>query len=497
MCLKNPDIYTLWNIRRQAFNANNWSKDIYQERLLKELTLTENCLRENPKSYSAWHHRHWVIDHLPDINWKAELALCTKYLNMDDRNFHCWNYRQYLVTKAGVPDAEEFEFSTAKILNNFSNYSSWHYRSKILSKMFPDESGELPIQIEKHKEELDLVMNATFTDPNDSSAWFYQRWLLDYHNVSTCAFWRAQITNSEITAVFHKEVSIDPMTTFLKIQDNKIPLIWKSYGDKKFSKLWSATFSEPLSIFRNVDMIQFHFEGTSYSFRPSNQVQTWIAESTGLRIIKDNSQFKEQLDNYKQLSEMEPNNKWALLTRIFLMKNIDPIAYHQNILNDISALSKIDKLRSNYFNDLRSRYALDFVLHHLIRGTDIEVESKIDFSGLDLTMFYNEQYCSFLEEVNLNSNKLGNSLYRLQTLQNCRKLSLSNNDIKTLKSFPTLKKLEYLSLQNNDLLSVDEIIDVVKRHDLKILDIRDNPVNKSNNISRISNISPTLEIIKN
>lgn len=54
--------------------------------------------------------------------------------------------------KAGISDAEEFDFSTTKILNNFSNYSSWHYRSKILSKMFPDETGELPIRADKHKE---------------------------------------------------------------------------------------------------------------------------------------------------------------------------------------------------------------------------------------------------------------------------------------------------------------------------------------------------------
>ena len=65
---------------------------------------------------------------------------------------HCWDYRHFIVKKSNVPDIEEFEFSTSKILNNFSNYSSWHYRSKLLSKMFPDDTKQLPIRADKYKE---------------------------------------------------------------------------------------------------------------------------------------------------------------------------------------------------------------------------------------------------------------------------------------------------------------------------------------------------------
>lgn len=49
---------------------------------------------------------------------------------------HCWNYREFIVQKAGISPEEEFKFATTKILNNFSNYSSWHYRSRLLSKIF-------------------------------------------------------------------------------------------------------------------------------------------------------------------------------------------------------------------------------------------------------------------------------------------------------------------------------------------------------------------------
>lgn len=65
---------------------------------------------------------------------------------------HCWDYREFVVQKAGISNEEEFEFSTTKILNNFSNYSSWHYRSRILTKMFGTSSEEIPIVDDKYRE---------------------------------------------------------------------------------------------------------------------------------------------------------------------------------------------------------------------------------------------------------------------------------------------------------------------------------------------------------
>lgn len=97
------------------------------------------------------------------------MKLCDKMLMMDERNFHCWNYRlmtALLYLKEIPSRLESQEASTAAeveflkkecemaeklIKKNFSNYSAWHYRSKLMPEMYTRVPNEGPYLIPLEK----------------------------------------------------------------------------------------------------------------------------------------------------------------------------------------------------------------------------------------------------------------------------------------------------------------------------------------------------------
>lgn len=489
MLLQNPDIYTLWNIRREVFTISNWNEKHLKDHYQNELTLTENCLKENPKSYYVWYQRVWIINFVGDCDWKKELTLCTKCLNLDERNFHCWNYRKFVVQKAGISSEEELKFSTTKILYNLSNYSSWHYRSRLLSNKFSNLDQK---QIDDtKKDELELIMNATFTDPSESSVWFYQRWLLDKHEFHPILS-QALIIDNNVILFVNQNIPIESICVQINNENESIQ--WKSWPKTKFSKLWFGKFEKQLNEIKD---IQIKIEETFYPLYCSNQ--KWIYKRRKYKSCYNKDQLLEQLSSYKQLSAMEPNNKWAHLTAILLMRKIDFVKFYEDILANLNILVNIDPLRFNYYKDLRSKYVIDYKLYKI---WDIEedqgIRLEIDLSGLNLTTLSNSEYLSFFEEINLGANSLTDSLHQLSFLQNCKKLSLSSNQLKSLKQFPILDNLEVLSLRNNELKNCDEILQLLVKHKLKSLDLRENPVcNMEELQTNIAQISPNLQLYIN
>lgn len=83
----NPDLSTLWNIRRECIlemtkDASEPDTALFD----RDLGFTETCLQVQPKSYGAWHHRVWILENCPSPDWDREVKLCTIYLKKDERN---------------------------------------------------------------------------------------------------------------------------------------------------------------------------------------------------------------------------------------------------------------------------------------------------------------------------------------------------------------------------------------------------------------------------
>ncbi len=132
------------------------------------MTGTLNCLGKNPKSYGAWHHRAWCLQRMASPDWDKEISLCDMCLKQDERNFHCWDHRVFVVKARGGGLESELEFADSKVMANQSNYSAWHYRSTLLPKVRPakedDRDGRgIGISMKQWEAELDLVLSSLYT----------------------------------------------------------------------------------------------------------------------------------------------------------------------------------------------------------------------------------------------------------------------------------------------------------------------------------------------
>lgn len=442
--VSNPDIYTLWNLRKEILlTFKDRSHDDLACLLSNEMHLTEICLRENPKSYAAWYHRLWLLDNMPYPDLEKELFLCTKYLKLDERNFHCWDYRRAVVARLHLAPSEELDYTTVKIEENFSNYSSWHYRSKLLPLVFPDPSGLRPVDEPTHLKELELVQAACFTDPSDSSSWFYLRWLLGRPTTNLGPV-QAFLANNKIICVFSRCVSLpQPWTPYEKSR-----IIWTRslHDDEESENEMSFTLEYGEGLVENITINH----GKVWSIRPAFDPTV----SPALMSILCST-----LDSSNQLLDLEPESKWTLLTSIVLMQAIDKKVYKGKILERLDLLIKYDQSRTNYYNDIRSKFIMEEVLEEL----DITSEQVV-LSNLSLTSLHHTHYLAFASVIDLSNNYLKRSLHLLSTLINCKVLILDSNSLETLEGFPVLPSLKKLSICGNNLASSETIIPFVKNN---------------------------------
>lgn len=232
----NPEVYSIWNYRRRILLDNllpNAASTNDQQLIIdKELGLVLELLRDHPKVYWIFNHRYWCLMITPNPDWSREELLVQKLLAADERNFHGWNCRRFVIEmiesqwKISRVD-RELEYSKAAIYANLSNFSAYHHRTLYFERLILEKQRQLESstessdtsrndqdttdgsseqqkdesiigisqiiqkntdkvvesQLAKFKreslnEELKMAQRAIFTDPDDDSIWYYFFWLL-------------------------------------------------------------------------------------------------------------------------------------------------------------------------------------------------------------------------------------------------------------------------------------------------------------------------------
>ncbi|KAH8295243.1 hypothetical protein KR018_009089 [Drosophila ironensis] len=376
-----------------------------------ELNLTEQCLMVNPKSYNAWHHRCWTLEQNPRADWQRELLLCNKYLKYDERNFHTWDYRRFVTAKAAVPAAEELDFCTEKIKVNFSNYSSWHHRSLLLPQLYPNARRDRPMSESKLQQELEMVLTAAFTDPNDSSAWFYQRWLLGSG---------AQLDRPPRVVAFRVGAAGAVLALDKPVRDLNVLPIDLGDGEQRWplqgwqsvdgGTAWKCQQSFAYGSCRayslklldqEVDLLPVAgSEEGLFFFEPPH-----VAGSCSNELL---TELQAQLKSCLDLLEFEPDSKWTLLTSALLMRAIDVSSNHEQSLKHLVKLEKVDALRQGYYRDLAARWVLEFELARWPKAADFPRKFELAEKTAIASLPYG-QYLVIADELKL-SRKLGDEL---------------------------------------------------------------------------------------
>lgn len=406
----------------------------------------------------------------PDFD--NEIRLCTLALQKDCRNFHCWNHRRFVVQIAGIDIQKEIDFTENKIRENFSNFSSWFQRSALLCHAVGRNQTDAS---ELWDKEYKFVENAIFTDPTDQSAWFYHKWL------SSTRMGELTTENASYSPDTSIELVIwNRKRHFVVIRFNRalescpeLSIILPDGAAQPFVGTDASRTGElhPYFVMAEIsgDNITIVFKGVCFAIKGDADIvvrRKERADSNSKPMLKP-----ENLENLRQLLELEPENKWVKLA-------LTPFA--DDAQASLLKLAELDACRTNYYKDQASDETLRHILdplssscsavitsHHLTRIISCQKMSHIRFLDLSkneltvLTRAFNELFC--LETLLLTDNHVSLIVKGFE-LCSLRTLSLVNNKIRSpqvLDGLASCPNLQLVYLFGNPCTRVPSLMDKV------------------------------------
>ncbi|KAF8570563.1 hypothetical protein P879_06912 [Paragonimus westermani] len=553
---KCAEMTTLWNYRREIlkhmFVSLGYPNDKVGSLLDHELSLTANCLTNFPKSYAIWHHRVWVMRNHVSPSWASEIEFCNSALKLDERNFHCWDYRRFVVSQGKIPTTSELLYTEESIGMNMSNYSAWHYRSELLSSSHPSSDTSLPVspppsQIVDYSTdsfgdasipaaELELVHNAIYTDPNDQSPWFYYWWLLGrgirkaylrelyisrplsrivivftsakarsaleqldvsikvtapstahlFVTVDALGGWQSAL-NENVSAVWWLPISPDLISSFAPVNNQEefesdslhfdVSVCIRNIGNSHESKVCTNPFCPPDHLFcLHCTLVSTQNESlTRVDLDPLRLLNPVISPTN------EPSTLSALLDNIRDLVEMEPKNKWALLTYIDLLRFVHPSGSIEDINRALDTLMSVDSERTTYYLEMKVSHSVQDALALAYS----ERSREVVMSGLRMLNMRYLDWCTLLTKIDLSVNNIMRLPDTIAYLICLCELNLDDNCLVTLNGISRLPSLQILSARRNCLSEFSSIEELLLCPKLQNASIHGNKVTELPYLTRL------------
>ncbi|KAJ3218331.1 hypothetical protein HDU67_006103 [Dinochytrium kinnereticum] len=349
---------------------------------------------------------------MPNPDWDRELKLVNMMLDYDSRNFHGWDYRRYVKSKVEWSDLDgEVEYTRKKVFQNFSNFSAWHYRSKLLPRM---SEGSMQQMIEKDR--------ITVSVSNRDGQLAISPIMLAKEAPHNLSFFRIDYRDLEMA--FDASVSCLVKSTSLT-EDQRFNFTFSYMGQLDGAKDMTIASTDA-----------FSNELPDYSI--------WVRE---LKYILE-------------LLELEPESKWPLLTSVYVESKFPESlggALQKLQTSDIEFLSALARLKESDVSLLLSKKGLTRVSEPFKAAHIAEVD-------MSYNLLRSIPSFTFVRKLNLDHNNIS-VVSGLECLPLLLEISLQDNQIATKEGLKNLAEasstLSVIHLARNPIASSDDLRSVV------------------------------------
>ncbi|CRG94620.1 protein prenyltransferase alpha subunit, putative [Plasmodium gallinaceum] len=390
---KCPYIQTLWNYRREYFESikNDYIKENKENKensisekeddrkdflkknldelrkiIKNENIMVEDILKKFNKCNELWFHKLWLIKYSLKNNLinvtdlLNELEYCKNSFLKDDRNYHCWNYRSYIISCINIShrklEYEEKENDDSKKVNsdfnvykanyelskelielNFSNFSAWFLKYSLKESLIDT------------KEELYLIKNAIFTDPFDQSLWEFYRWFLFQNGNYEEEIFFVLLNNDCFYFFFHNLIKVNlSKCKCYNSKHNEINGIWdkqiitinnSSNNSESYIYFFKVNKDVNLSEIRYLKFFIYYFKYNIYNPDKINYEKNILQDLIiGHDYLNEENKFEYVINYEIDFQKFSKNNNFKIL-----------LDYNKKNLLNNEIFRQVDH-RNKYFN---------------------------------------------------------------------------------------------------------------------------------------------------